>query len=240
MLHTIPYRAALITILCCGGCAQSNHVEAVTPVALVTTTSLESIDLAALLPPPPALNSERDKAERQYMLDVQHSRTQAMCDRAQADNTFTLKQFFRGTGLTYEPTLAPNLEVLVATVSKLQMSLTDKAKAVYKRPRPYVTSPEIVPCITLGPHTSYPAGHPMWGYTIAVILSHMLPEKREIFFARADDFANQRIIGGLHYQSDVEAGKIDGAILADHMLASPDYLAKIDAAKAELKQALGL
>ncbi len=210
-------------------------VMAAPPVAV-----LESIDLTALLPPPPALNSESDVAERQYVLDVQHSRTQAMCDRAEADVAFNLKQFFRGTGLTYEPTLAPKMEALVATISEVQMSLTNKAKAFYKRPRPYETNPAIVPCITLGPNTTYPAGHPMWGYTIAVILSRLLPEKRDVLFARADDYANQRIIGGIHYQSDIEAGKKAGIILADHMMASADYLSMIDGCKGELQRALGL
>ena len=63
----------------------------------------------------------------------------------------------------------------------------------------------------------YPSGHANAGYTIAIVLAQMVPEKRAEIFARAQAFALNRVIGGVHFRSDIEAGRLSGTLIAAAM-----------------------
>jgi acid phosphatase (class A) len=67
----------------------------------------------------------------------------------------------------------------------------------------------------------------------------MVPEKRDGLFARASIFAESRIIAGVHYPSDVEAGWISGTVVAAALMNQPRFETDFSAATAELRHALG-
>ncbi|HEX7416538.1 MAG TPA: hypothetical protein VF315_00670 [Steroidobacteraceae bacterium] len=48
------------------------------------------------------------------------------------------------------------------------------------------------------------------------------------------------MVGGVHYGSDVQAGRIAGSVLAALLFDSPAFQRDAAAARAELRQALGL
>jgi len=75
---------------------------------------------------------------------------------------------------------------------------------------------------------------------MAVILSAMVPEKRVDIFERANDYAQSRVIGGMHYLPDLEAGRRAGSAMAATLLASPTFTADFEASRAEMRKALGL
>jgi acid phosphatase (class A) len=74
----------------------------------------------------------------------------------------------------------------------------------------------------------------------AQILVRMLPEERARIFGRAAQYAKDRVICGVHYESDIEAGKRAGAIEAQAMLKSSAFQRDFDAARAEIRAALSL
>jgi acid phosphatase (class A) len=49
-----------------------------------------------------------------------------------------------------------------------------------------------------------------------------------------------RVISGEHYPTDVEAGRIAGAAIANAMLHSPKFMADFAISRAEVRKALGL
>jgi len=63
-------------------------------------------------------------------------------------------------------------------------------------------------CMAKTRDASYPSGHATIGYLKALALIEMVPEKREDIFARAEDYAHNRMVCGVHYRSDVEASKL--------------------------------
>jgi acid phosphatase (class A) len=73
-----------------------------------------------------------------------------------------------------------------------------------------------------------------------VVLSNMVPEKRREIMARAWAYGENRIIGGIHFRTDVEAGRIAGTIIAARLMEQPDFQAVFAVAKAELRKVLGL
>ena len=68
----------------------------------------------------------------------------------------------------------------------------------------------------------------------------MVPERRRQIFARADEYAQNREVGGVHYPSDVAAGHLAGTALGESLFQSPQFVTDEMAATTELRQALGL
>jgi len=72
---------------------------------------------------------------------------------------------------------------------------------------------------------------------MAYLLSDMVPERRSQLMARAQEFAQQRAVCGVHFPSDLEAGRIGAEWLTQRFLASPDYQAASVEARRELRAA---
>jgi acid phosphatase (class A) len=72
------------------------------------------------------------------------------------------------------------------------------------------------------------------------LLSELVPERRVELMLRAADFANQRMICGVHFRSDVEAGRRGALYLFRKMHDSAAYRRDATAASEELRTALGL
>ncbi len=119
--------------------------------------------------------------------------------------------------------------------------MVDSAKDVWKRPRPHLYSDLVKPVVPLPKSKwSYPSGHATVGTLMGIVLSNMLPEKRAQIMARAWEFGHNRLVGGIHYASDIEMGRIAGTVIAQTISTHPDFLQEFEAAKAELRAALGL
>ena len=88
--------------------------------------------------------------------------------------------------------------------------------------------------------SSYPSGHATVGTLMGIELANMLPEKRAQIMARAWEFGHNREVGGIHYPSDIEMGRIAGTVIAQTISTHPDFKVEFEAARAELRAALGL
>jgi len=86
---------------------------------------------------------------------------------------------------------------------------------------------------------SYPSGHATVGALMAILLAEMVPERRRALFARGWEYGDARVISGVHFPSDVEAGRILGSLLAQMMQQDARFRADLDAACAELRAVLG-
>jgi acid phosphatase (class A) len=201
-------------------------------------------DFASLLPAPPADGSARDKADMQALLAMQKSLTPERLERIQTD---TEQSVYRVAG-----------EVLGATFTKDRFPLAgdffdkinkDSAVGVraikqkYKRLRPFqaskeVQSPANIAAASQGP--TYPSGHGTFGAEVAILLAMMVPEKRSELFARGWQYGEQRILSGVAYPSDWEAGHIGATVMITLMLQKPEFKADFEATKAEVRKGLGL
>ncbi len=115
-----------------------------------------------------------------------------------------------------------------------------EAKDYFARPRPFITNSDVNPIMLRPGGGGYPSGHSTFAYVAAVIMSMMVPEKRDAIFARADQFEQMRVVSGEHYPTDVAAGRIAGGAIANAMLHSPKFMADFAISKAEVRKALGL
>jgi hypothetical protein len=94
-----------------------------------------------------------------------------------------------------------------------------EAKFHYFNPRPSQMDPSIKTQIGLPNFPSYPSGHSTFSAAAASVLSYLFPSGAPAFEAMRDEAGISRLYGGIHYRSDIEAGKAHGARVAAHTLA---------------------
>lgn len=100
---------------------------------------------------------------------------------------------------------------------------------------------------------SYPSGHTTYGYTGAIVLAVLVPERYQEMIARGAEYGNDRIIMGAHYAMDVLGGRTLALYDMAHLLANDpayigqtptghqpikDFQVAVQAARAEVKAVL--
>jgi acid phosphatase (class A) len=202
----------------------------------------QTLSLQRLLPPPPAADSAQQKAELAEMLRIQRTRTSAEVEQARRDVETSVFRFADALGdpPAFVPGKLPRTEALFRDVGRNETAILNAAKDAFARPRPFQVDREIDPVVTRPPSWSYPSGHATWAATVAVVLADMVPERRAAILERARGYGHNRVVGGVHYPSDVQEGFVSGTVLAAMLFDCPAFAAEEAAAKAELRRALAL
>jgi len=115
----------------------------------------------------------------------------------------------------------------------------------YGNSRPYQTEPSVTsfagpdyldhpadnfvynhgPVMDLTNSPSYPSGHTTYGYTGAVLLAVLVPQRYAQMIARGAEYGNDRVIMGSHYVMDVLGGRTLALYDMAHLLANdPAYV----------------
>lgn len=199
----------------------------------------EQVDLVKLLAPPPANDSIQTRAELEELVQIQHKSTPQALAAAEAD---AVASIFRLADMLGPKFTAENLPVTTRFFDRLTEDegyIVSPAKETWKRPRPFQLNTEIKPCVSTPGGAAYPSGHATFGYLNAIVLANMLPEKKGEIFDRAMQYAHNRAVCGVHFLSDIEAGKIAGTVIAAFMLQNPAFQEEYGKAKLEVRKALG-
>lgn len=204
--------------------------------------SSKMIDLTAMLPPQPAVGSALEKADIDAVIAAQKAASPERIAAAAYDAEETVYVIFgKLIGPKFTPQSMPLTDKLFARIGASEDDVVDPAKPYFGRVRPFLALPnDIKPLVKQTKSGSYPSGHTTRATVEGIILGMMLPEKRKEIWARVDDYAESRVIGGMHYPSDLAAGRQAGVAMAATLLASPSFVADMEAAKTELRQGLGL
>jgi acid phosphatase (class A) len=84
---------------------------------------------------------------------------------------------------------------------------------------------------------SYPSGHSSIGWAWALTLAEIAPERADALLARGFAYGQSRVICGVHWQSDVEAGRVVGASTVSRLHADPVFAAQLAGARKEIESA---
>lgn len=199
------------------------------------------IDLTVMVPPPPAKGSAADQADMKAVLDAQAAASDARKAQAFKDSDETVFVVYGDMlGAKFTPEMTPKTAHFFERIGDSEDDSLDAAKPYFGRVRPWLANEAVKPVAKPTKSGSYPSGHSTRVTIYAIMMSQMLPEKKDQIWARAADYAYSRIVGGMHFPTDVEAGKMTGAAMAAVMLQSPQFRADMADAKAELRAALGL
>lgn len=126
----------------------------------------------------------------------------------------------------------------------LRRTLTDaglatySAKNHYNRARPFMMNNEP----TCSPQDeaelrhdgSYPSGHTSIGWSWALVLAELAPERADEILARGLAFGESRNVCNVHWHSDVVQGRIVATATVARLHADADFQSDMAAAKAEL------
>lgn len=234
-------RLAFLVILAWASFVVPVFSESTTAPQVTKTYVAEGeVDLLQLLPPAPLSDSAVTKQEIQELLRWQAARTPDQVAFAQADANITVFRFADTLGPTFTPENLPFLDKFFQSCVANVGLLTNAAKVFYHRPRPYVVDPAIHPVVPKPGNDSYPSGHSTEGHFFAIVLADMVPEKAAELHARGDRFALNRVIGGVHYPTDIEAGKLSAIVIAERLFTSAEFRNDFEKARRELRKVLNL
>jgi acid phosphatase (class A) len=178
----------------------------------------------------PKLGSAAGILDVTQLLYLQKTRTPAECAAAQEEaNGAGLMLFFGGKHGLLSAGEIKKVEKELKWLTAQTGAKILYYKTKFKRPRPYISHSQIKPCIELENSKSYPSGHTTLARVYGRILAVIYPERALQFMKRADEAALNRMIGGVHYPSDVAAGKELGDSIADDYLQDGDHFYRLQA-----------
>jgi membrane-associated phospholipid phosphatase len=89
------------------------------------------------------------------------------------------------------------------------------SKDTYNRPRPSEVEPELITVIPNPSNPSYPSEYAVTAGAASTILAWLFPENAQYFEDKAQEAVNSRLLAGVEYPSDVEAGLVLGRQVAE-------------------------
>jgi acid phosphatase (class A) len=195
----------------------------------------DSIDVVALLPAPPKADSKERQAEIQEVLDVQATRSAGEIERAKSEEKLSVFAFKDVLGDSFTAQTCPKTEALFKTIGVDSKYFSDLAKAQFKVARPFGADARVQPLFQLESNDfSYPSGHATRGMLFALILAEVFPDRHEDLIARGHQIGWDRVIAGVHYESDLVAGRVLGKVTFRQLMASEAFKSQLEEVKAEL------
>lgn len=102
------------------------------------------------------------------------------------------------------------------------MIATWDAKYAYNRPRPTVVDSSLTAAVPVPNSPSYPSEHAAAAGAAATLLAHLYPADAQKFMDMADEAGKSRILAGVQFPSDVQAGMDLGRRVAALTIARSD------------------
>ncbi|WP_446721468.1 acid phosphatase [Methylobacterium sp. DCY52] len=202
-------------------------------------------DAVQILPPPPAHDAPLDKADRAAFANTRALKGSPRWEIAANDvaegAAAVLENFACVLGTRIDQARVP------AVINLLERARLDLAHATrgpkvhYRRLRPFVGN-EAPICVQrtqkLADSFSYPSGHATQGWAYALILAALVPEKATAILVRGRAYGESRVVCGVHWLSDVVAGRLTGTSVFAALMGDPTFRADLEKARTELRAAM--
>ena len=186
------------------------------------------------LPAPPANSSEQTRAELDYLLALQNSRTpEDVRSSLYMSNVHeSPSDVGRKIGYWAGPRNLPMTDTLFSNLSRDIDYFLWSIKFKYCRPRPYMLDPGIHD-LEESHAASYPGGHVTYAYIHAYIYQELAPEFTDLFIEKAYAMAHAREIIGVHYPSDSEVSRIFAREFVNLLFQNDQFIRDFDNVKKE-------
>ncbi len=173
-------------------------------------------------------------ADLETILQVQASRTPEQVEWAKVVERDTIFNHATVLGTWFT---ASNLPVTAAFFKAFEDDLRwiDRVgKEPFLRPRPSVSHASVEPAVTVSASSCYPSGTAIQAFVWAELLAEIFPAQRSGLVARAHRAAWARVIGGVHYPSDLVAGRLLAAPLLESCRKRTAFREGLAAVQAEM------
>lgn len=200
-----------------------------------------ALDSLVLLPPPPAAGSPTAIADRAVFDATRVLEGSPRWKQATRDADLAGPEMFKSTscviGAAVDARSTPALARLWSKMFRDSITVSTPVKERYMRTRPLIGNDKPI-CTArekwLETNGSYPSGHSMIGWSWALVLAEVAPDRADAILKRGRDFGDSRIICGVHFQSDVEAGRDLAGAMVSRLHAEAGFNADVAAARREL------
>jgi acid phosphatase (class A) len=190
-------------------------------------------DAVAILPPPPLMGSPEQAADMATVVAVHAACTTNEAIVAFSEKKFDVFNFTSAAGPFFTAVNLPKTTAFFERVQKDAAAITDTAKDIWKRPRPFMVDP-LLASGKLEKSFSYPSGHSTESMVLALVLADLLPDKQDIILAEARSIGWHRIQIARHYPTDIYAGRVFAQAIFNEMKASADFQKDFAEARAEI------
>ncbi len=191
-------------------------------------------DILNFLPPPPADGSPEQQSELFLLRHVTGTRTKAQLVEVESQLVLTGFSFSPVIGPWFKTESLPKTTAFFLRVDKTAKDVSDRGKGFWKRIRPYDIDQNIAP-LKKEKSFSYPSGHSNRGAVYAAVLAELFPEKRDALLSYGFNAGWNRIVAGVHYPSDVFAGRILGMTIAGRLIKDPGFLKDLEEVRSEIR-----
>ena len=197
------------------------------------------------LPAPPEKGSAAfDYDQAQYRWGLEQRKDSARLVMAVGDAVWSVDNICRIFGETLGITLSEANTPAIYKMLVTGLLTTDQAgkmpKNHYMRTRPYVfyDEPTIYPGdeAWLRTNGSYPSGHTILGWSAALLLTEVAPDRSDVILARGFEYGQSRVIAGYHWQSDVDAGRLVASAAVARLHADKRFLKLMKKARKEFEK----
>ena len=213
---------------CLAAC--STLQSAAAPLAAALTPSVEAAEIVTGPPSGAAFDAEAQVVRGPW--------SEARIAQARADDRFdAFSAFAPVLGETFTEANYPLTDAALERVLTPLGAAIGVAKDRYDRERPFEVDNAVTTCIEASDRIrasgSYPSGHAAFGWAWGLVLAELNPNNADAILARARAYGDSRVVCGLHYPSDVEAGRTIAAAAIARLHAEPGFRAALDAARVE-------
>jgi acid phosphatase (class A) len=199
-----------------------------------------SLDILKVLPPAPVVGDTRYETDRLVFKETRawegSARWKMANDDALAGPADMLRHFSCSVGVELNPANAPKIMNVAQRATRDAGREMATAKDHFQRKRPFWIDKGNIcrPREELGDTYDYPSGHTTAGWTWALVLAQVAPDRASQILARGRSIGESRVVCGVHNASAVEGGRY----VADSVMAltsqNAEFRADVDAARTEL------
>jgi acid phosphatase (class A) len=215
-----------------------------TPTTLTGYLASADIDGARIIGPPPGPDTPRGRGDRAFYNEARSLADSPRWKAAQRDNDLwnggAITRYACALGVRLDATATPVTHRLLARVELDVRTVSGPAKHLYNRTRPLIGD-DLPVCVPrqdwMKTNASYPSGHAMTGWAWSLVLTEVAPAKANGLLAAGRDVGDSRPICGVHFRTDVEAGRTLAAAMVARLHGEPAFLRDMAQAKAELAAA---
>lgn len=199
----------------------------------------DALDPRVIVPPPPASDSITQEADEATVLNYSRNLTPAQVALARHWEKYDAFNLLRPViGDWASPQTLPKLAAFLQKSTGETRPFTDTVKKLYARPRPHLAMPTFQPLLGKPDSSSYPSGHSTGAALHSTLFAAILPDHAVEFAHQAELVRLSRLYGGVHFPTDVVAGRRLGEAIAAAMLKSPQTQQAIEEIRQEIAAAI--
>ncbi len=208
-------------------------------------TKQEMPDMLQFMPGPPdstSVDFARDVSR--YFWGKQMRQDKERADMAKRDAVFGMSviatEYEEAFGMKISPEETPEIYKVLLDGTTTCQRVCSLPKRHYMRRRPFMVfnEPTLYPQgdDELRGNGSYPSGHTALGWSAALLMTEINPDRANEILARGYEYGESRVIVGAHWQSDVDAARVAVSAAYAKLHTSERFLKQMEKARKEFQR----